>query len=513
MLASMPVIADAHDLVGGEVLIADVCIAGAGAAGITIARDLVGSGLRVIMLESGGLERDEETQALYQGPHTGLPLQPLDFCRLRYFGGSTNHWSGICRRIEPEVFADRPGVAEGWPIDPNVLAPYYRLAHATCGIGANEFEAAPIAERAGASLWPLDPTRVDQVVYQLSAPVRFGEAYRQELSDADNVTIYLHGNVTQVTLTEAGGRVQAFACATLRGTRFEVQADHYVLALGGIENPRVLLASTEQERAGVGNAHDLVGRYFMEHPHVYAGAAIIAHRAVDASFYLHGAAVDVVDGDDQAPVPTRVIPAIAPSAVVRARESLIALACTIGASNPRALSELTDTFRPDQIGSLLRAGTEDLAVFMLTVRTEQRPLRESRVTLTAERDALGMPRARVDWRVADEDRADLRRGFEILGAEIARARVGRLWMAVDGNGRYPTDGITGGCHHMGTTRMSDDPERGVVDAHCRVHGLENLFVAGSSVFPSAGFANPTLTIVALAHRLAAHLRQRVKGKG
>jgi choline dehydrogenase-like flavoprotein len=136
---------------------------------------------------------------------------------------------------------------------------------------------------------------------------------------------------------------------------------------------------------------------------------------------------------------------------------------------------------------------------------EQQPNRDSRVTLSERRDALGLPATRLDWRLTAADKASLLRNLRALGAEFAGAGLGRLHLSLPEGDAWPHD-LTGGNHHMGTTRMATDPRDGVVDAHCQVHGTANLHVAGSSVFPTSGAANPTLTLVALALRLADRLR-------
>lgn len=145
----------------------------------------------------------------------------------------------------------------------------------------------------------------------------------------------------------------------------------------------------------------------------------------------------------------------------------------------------------------------------MTTRIEPAPNPDSRVVLVGDRDELGLQRVALDWRLSEADKRNVRQTLELFGAEIGRAGIGRpkILYEEDDSG-WPED-LGGGEHLMGTTRMSDDPKQGVVDRHCRVHGMANLFVAGSSVFPTAGGATPTLMIVALAIRLADHLKGTV----
>jgi len=502
--------ADARDFADGELLSADICIVGAGAAGITIARDLIGSGLRVVLLESGGEERESETQWLYRGSSTGLHAAAMSFCRLRLFGGTTNHWAGWCQPIESGVFEAREGVARGWPVDSQSLLPWYQKAQATCGLGAFEYEAGPVARRSDKPILEIDSSRVSQVLYQYSEPRRFGPHYRKELENATDLAVYLYANLVDIRMTESGDAVERVDCATLEGIRFGVKADRFVLALGGIENARVLLASRSQNPNGVGNDHDLVGRYFMEHPHFYNAAGMAVRSGLDLSFFTdrHEAAThDELHPDG---VRTRLMAALAIAPEMCAREQLLNITFQLVSLSEEDAEEYGDAAGIDRIGALIDPGRSDaVKPYFINVRAEQRPLRDSRVSLEDRVDELGMPRATLHWKVGDQDLADIRRSLELLGAELGRNGIGRLWLPFsdDNEGLYPIDGIRGGCHHMGTTRMGDSPEEGVVDSDCRVHGLDNLYIAGSSVFPAAGSANPTLTIVALAHRLAAKLKE------
>ena len=503
---------DANDLANGEVLTADVCIAGAGAAGITIARDLIASGLRVILLESGDEGREEQTQSLYRGSSTGFNANALAFCRLRFYGGSTNHWRGWCQPIEAEAFGDRPGVADGWPLSLETLTPWYRKAQETCGLGAFEYEAGRVARRAEKSVLPFDPERVSQVLYQYSEPRRFGPHYREALEHAENIGVYLNANLVDIQLAESGHTVERVICATLDGTRFEVRASQFVLAMGGIENARMLLASRGQNSAGVGNDHGLVGRYFMEHPHFYNAAGFALRPDIDLSFFTGRHQVETVDEQHADGIPTHLMAAAAIASPVCVREQLIKMTFQFVSVSDEDAANFAELMGVDRIGALLDGvDSGSVALYAINIRSEQRPYANSRVSLLDDdEDALGVPRTRLHWDITEQDFADIHRSLELLGAECGRTGSGRIWMSPDreADGVYSSDGVQGGCHHMGTTRMADSPEAGVVDSDCRVHGLDNLYIAGSSVFPTAGSANPTLTIVALAHRLAAKLRER-----
>jgi len=485
------VLTDARDIPDGTEITADVCIVGAGAAGITIARELASSTRRVVVLESGFSDPEASTQALYDGASRGIPYFPLGDAgtRTRQFGGSTNRWNGECRplvAIDFETRAWMPG--SGWPFDLEHLRPYYERAQVVCELGPFAYTAEDPA-LAGA---------VEPTVIQYSAPTRFGLAAHDELTRATNTTVLLGANAVDLVVTESGRAVARLVVATLTGRRFHVRAGTFVLAAGGIENARLLLASDGVARCGIGNAHDLVGRCFMEHLYL-DDAASIAVRPRVAARYTRDRQVGA----------QRVRDAWTLSVATQRDEQLPGVTFVVGASPPRA------GWMGKARRALRRARTALGAETVLRVKhvQEQVPNLESRVVLSTERDRLGSRRADLDWRVSSIDRQTATTSYAILDRALRTAGVGRVLDSrlVDGSD-WPAD-LRGARHHMGTTRMDTDPTRGVVDADGRVHGVSNLYVAGSSVFPTSGSANPTLTIVALALRLADHLRALVPTRG
>jgi choline dehydrogenase-like flavoprotein len=488
---------DANDLADGTTLEADICIAGAGAAGITIALDLRASGLSVILLESGGLRREVETQILSSGRMTGINTWNLRSMRIRALGGTTGHWEGWCRPLMPQDLELRDYVPDsGWPINYAELVPWYQRACQTLEIGAFEWNAGARAKAMARPLLPLGPA-IDQRYYQFSPPTRFARTYGGTLQKAEEIRVVTHLNLRDIRLERQGGPVESFSCRTLGGKTILVHADRYVLALGGIENARVLLASRSQEPQGVANGNDLVGRYFMEHPHYYGSMGLVHASALDLSFYRRGAS-DLKRANGTA-VP--LLGALGLAAEVTRSEKLLNFSATFQAvsakSDPGALPASTTQ-------ALLLRGKSGFQAAEMSVRAEQSPLADSRITLTDDRDPLGMPRVALDWRIDPEDDEKMRRALVILARELAAAGIARARVPGDAT-RFIWRQSPGG-HHMGTTRMGSDPKLSVVDADCRTHEVGNLYIAGSSVFPTGGDANPTLTIVALAHRLAASLK-------
>ena len=496
-------LSDGRTLSSGTTLEADICIAGAGAAGMTIALDLRNAGLSVVLLESGGQERDQATQALSEGRMTGIDTWDMRQMRIRAIGGTTGHWNGWCRPLMPRDFVAHDHVPHsGWPVQYSEMVPWYRRACRTLEIGEFDWDAKDRATRTGTRLLPVS-SAVEQRYYQFSPPTRFALVYAPMLERAEDVRVVTYANVADIRLDQARGRVESVACRTLDGTTFHVHAGRYVLALGGIENARVLLASRSQQPEGVANGHDVVGRYFMEHPHYYASIGVVHPAALDLTFYRRRDS-DFRRADGS---PVQMLGALGLSDAVARRERLLNFSTTF-LFTPRAASARSDSAVVPYATAeaLVTRGANGFQSAQLTIRAEQSPLRDSRITLGDEVDALGMPRVALDWRIAGADDEQMRRAMVVLARELATAGLARVWVPGDAR-RFVWRQDPGG-HHMGATRMGRDPAVSVVDADCRAHEVRNLYLTGGSVFTTGGDSNPTLTVVALAHRLADTLRRQ-----
>ena len=529
---------DARRIPTGTRIEADVCIVGSGPAGLSIAHALEGSGATLCVLEAGAERPDRATQSLLAGESAFFDGDELQRSRLSALGGTSRIWSGWCRPLDAEVFEPRRQVpGEGWPFGREELDPFYARAHELCGLGP--FEYAPDRWRSqsdSCSPLQLDSDSVETRLYQMSPPTHFGREHRDRLRQSRGVRVLLRAVCTELATDASGRCITAVRVATLGGNHFEVVPGFTVLAAGGIENARLLLLSDRQVPGGLGNERDLVGRYFMEHPYVTAGRLAL-ERPGDAPlsfYYPHASTCDgqraTVRGVIGIPRSRLEKEGLLPVALfpLPAWES----AGLLGSRGAGALRELALSWRsgwlPERTGARLARALGDPAGCLgslyhrllrprlgagapgtLRIRAfcESEPVRSNRVRLCAERDRLGRRRVRVDWTPSELERRSLARGFELLGRALERAGIGRLTSTLGSDAEDP---IEGGRHHMGTTRMHADAARGVVDADGRVHGTANLFVAGSSLFPAAGFANPTLTIVALALRLADHVRARLR---
>ena len=509
---------------------ADVVIVGAGAAGITLAMELRDSGLEVLLLESGAFELEPEVQELYEGRNLSFFESTLDTIRLRFFGGSTNHWNGVCRPLDPIDFEPRPWVADsGWPIRFEELRPYYEAAQRYCQLGAYGFDEAFWRAR-GVPAFPLESERIWTNFWMFSPPTRFGPVYRAELERAGRVRVLLHANLVEIETDEGGREVTALRLANLAGKRARARGRAYVLATGGIENARLLLQPTPRQPKGVGNAHDVVGRYFVDHPLLRSGRLLLTAAPESWRYFRRGVREQGM----------RIQRAFAPTAEEQRQSETVNWAIRtflpkdsfLKSAAARSLIHLRDELRrgewPEDLGhhvATVVRNLDDVFLYLgdwltdffyldpepfdIMLILEMPPLPDNRVRLYGERDALGLLRAELAVSLPDSLSHTIRRAHEVLGAELGRAGLGRVEFRLETEEGAWKEFTHDGLHHMGATRMHENPRKGVVDRNCRVHGLANLYVAGSSVFTTAGYANPTLTLVALAARLADHLKREL----
>jgi choline dehydrogenase-like flavoprotein len=482
---------DAESIPDGTVLQTDVAIIGAGAAGITIARRLAGSRLKVLLIESGGDEAEDRFHTLARGEIVGTPYWPIDANRHRCIGGTTKVWAGWCRPLDNLDFAKREWVPwSGWPIARASLIPYYREAHEICQLGPFDYDVAAWERELKTHRLPLDERTVATKMFQLSPPTRFGSTYLPVLRRAGNVSLVYHATVLEIETTPEGKVVRALRLGTLGGSRFRVEARSFVLATGGLENARLLLLSDRYRSAGLGNDNDHVGRYFMEHLHFTFGVGVLRwpRRQFERLY---------------SPARRRAVGRIFVAPELQREQELL---------NGNVMLYPASRTGTAWWGQAVRRPIDRLqggVMVRLAHTIEQPPNPASRLTLGAERDAFGLRRICLDWRVGRAEQRTFQRNWRAFGHSIESAGLGKVNPAPGEDAEaWPPAELQGQRgHHIGTTRMSTNPRDGVVNEDCRVHGIANLYVAGSSVFPTAGAGTPTLTIVALAIRLADHLRR------
>jgi choline dehydrogenase-like flavoprotein len=534
---------DAQSLSSDAVKDADILIIGGGAAGISLAMNFLNSSFNVVVLESGGLTYERRTQSLYRGRNVGLRYEPLDLCRVRMFGGSTDRrgWAGWCKIFNEFEFEKRDWVQlSGWPISKQDLAPYYQKALGTVAL-PEDLDKLAQKEAAGPDCLPLGGGDCVNEPIPLSTLPHLSEAWTEALRASQSLRIILHANVVGIDTDEVGRDVTSVRFSTLDHRAFTIKPRLTVMAAGGIENARLMLGSNKTIKTGLGNTTGWVGRCFMDHPR-YAWGQIAASPDVNQLLRYnptHGA------GQRRYGVPP---PGARPlfgfgislsdeaqrrERVLGSRSWILPVAPQGEAAGGRELRELvlwaTRGRLPSDfllrgrkvLGDIPNAVAASIAhlrsianhtthwQFLTILEPEPNP--DSRVLLDDARDQFGLPRVKLDWRLTPLAEHTLETTKKIIIRDLQS--IGVQCAIVGGGGTRANQKFEDPrwvWHHMGTTRMSADPRQGVVDANCKVHGMRNLYVAGSSVFPTCSNDMPTLTLMALAHRLADHLQLHVK---
>jgi choline dehydrogenase-like flavoprotein len=520
-------------------LSADVAVVGSGPAGFTLAAELDRSGIKVLLIESGDLECNAWSESLNETISVGVPRSTGE-TRNRALGGTSVTWGGRMTTLSEIDFRQRAWVPEsGWPIAREALMPYYRRAAEHAGMTIVEpndalgvlasFVPPPDGDALLSYLWAyaMHPSLIPDFL-------RLGA--RARTLPLPNVQCLLNATVTHVDTDEGGRRVQRLEVMAPDRRRRFVTAPHTVLCAGGIENARLLLASNRVVPAGLGNEHDLVGRYLMDHPR-----GLVARFPNGHQYEVESLLGDLNLSPSRLPKEARLsgfrrrtwlTPGYALAPIVQEREALLnaaifltleiadddpltallALASRQGVS--RNLRHLVGHPRVllDSIGRVARGRqpARRLAGVYAQCIVEQSPNADSRVTLSEQSDLLGVPMAVVDWRTSEQEARTVRRITELfveLMGDLGLATPEPAGMITDKDSEFFLPDVA---HPSGTTRMAADPRRGVVDADCAVHGMEGLHVVGSSVFPTNGHANPTYSVMALAVRLADRLKERLR---
>jgi choline dehydrogenase-like flavoprotein len=492
----------------------DICVIGGGPVGISLVSQFVGEPTRVLLLESGGESPNGATQSLNAGAIAGGPFTTLEDGRVRAFGGTTWNWAGQCLPLDDEVFERRTAIeATGWPFGALELEPYTERAARFFGIPHPtvpeevwaEFDIPPPA---------LDTRLLIAKHAAYAHPLNVGPEHLRAFRRSEAVTLMLHSTVIRLDPSGSGNRIEQVRIANLDGARAQVRARVFVLCCGAIENARLLLLTHE-----IASRNPTIGRFFQNHLRgVCARLEPVNRRALQdqfTTFRRRG---------------RRYLPRLALSPDRQREAQVLASHANLAWTPPPSIVALRDLQQMRSLGGSIRnlgrvlrdlpelgkagirrarglGSAPSSGEMWLVIDSEQAPDRHSRVSLGSGRDAMGQPEAVVDWRLGELERRTMRAMTEAVSTEFQR-----LALAVV----RPTDWlddpqswamhVTDTAHHSGTTRIGPTPADGVVDANCRVHGTGNLFVAGSSVFPTSGAANPTLAAVALALRLADHLK-------
>jgi choline dehydrogenase-like flavoprotein len=550
-----------NDVQDGAELIFDLCIVGSGPAGITLALELAPLGIRICLLEAGGEKFSKKSQEFFRGKVSGTQAaEHLHAYRYRQFGGTSTAWGGRCLPFDPIDFEARDYIPDsGWPISFDTLAPYYVRALEMCQAGPMDFAAPTVLPGQPPEMIAGMPDGdvISSNIERWSPPTNFGKRYRAALRESKTLSLVLNAAGVALHLDPEHKKVVSLT-ARAGSKTFTVNAKSFVLAAGGIEVPRLMLASDRQIAGGIGNRNDLVGRYYMTH---LAGLISTAHLEVDptnvANQYgqdangvyvrrriafseetqqreripnismqfhhppvddtVHGNAVlsTVFIAKHIQSIRRGIAPGFGISVDDTAKETLalwLRHFKNIVTDFPGFVGFVPRFIRRRylarrRIPSILLPAKN--SVFPIHFHAEQSPNRESRVHLANSRDEYGVPRVRLDFRVTDSDIEGIHRAHTLLDKHFQRYKIGHVHFYDNDpleSIRRATRAING--HFIGTTRMAADPKKGVVDPDCKVFDIDNLYIASSSVFPTSSHANPTLTIVALAIRLADHLRKK-----
>ncbi len=483
----------------------DFCICGAGVAGITLAMKLA-KNFDVVLLEGGGLNFSQESQQLYRGENVGQHYR-LNASRLRYFGGTSNHWAGWCTPMDAYDFERKSYVEySGWPLGRAELDPFLRQTEQILDLPQRghdpqrryEWKAANVISASG----DLNPRE-----YKWSSPTRFGAKFRRAIHLSQSLTCYVNANVVDMRLYENLSGLAAVEVKNFSGKSFDVRAKTFILAAGGIENPRILLNCNKQLEHGLGNQKGLVGRFFAEH-----------NNKNTATFILEDAAKKSLI-DRWSPNSRLNSSYFSPSVSFMKQERILNFVALVEPfRRPTRQYSFQETMKNFLCEPHPPAGdAKDIAQKpecpsdgRIRIVSEQALDPSSRVSLGSEVDRFGMKWVALDWKQSRIDKRTIQRATLRLAEIFAQNSFGRVriddWVLTD-DLDYPTrDGIAGH-HHMGTTRMSDSPRDGVVDENQKVFGIDNLYVGGSSVFSTTGHDSPTITIVQMTLRLAQHLER------
>ena len=522
---------DFNNFGDGATVMADICIIGAGAAGIAIAREFLGTRFKILILEGGGFALEENSQQLFESEVVGLPHASIHDGRARVFGGTTTLWGGQALRFDDLDLKARSWVPfSGWPISRAALDPYYVRAERILNLGAR-IPYLDLCASFGIVPPAFDPNIVTVECSRWSPKPNFGKAYRDDLKNALNVSVLLHANVTSIVTNKSAESVENVEFSTLSGKKGIAKAHSYVICCGGIETARILLASNRIEPNGVGNHYDLVGRYFQEHIHLNYGNLHAKNRPylqdLFESFFVGGLKyAPLVTLTERAQVEKQllsihgiVVFEIPPDSGIAAMKQLFRTMVGRTFSNASEMRQLIgkSLANPDELMRLAyrlhlkkRAATPKQGPILFGAQCEMAPNPASRVMLSEARDHLGMPQVKLDWRLGELERRTLSEFVRCLAKEFERLGLGSFELEQIEFLDDPLAWVEkahDSAHHMGTARMHENPQFGVVDSECQVHGVSNLYIGSSAVFPTSARSNPTLTILALSVRIADRLKE------
>ncbi len=519
-----------------EMIKTDVCIVGGGAAGISLALEFCNQNFNVLLIESGSTKFSHRNQKLSSNKSIGIPSGSVMFSIRRQFGGTTVTWTGRCRPLDEIDFIKRQWIENsGWPFNKSDLDPYYIRGQKICGLGGYDYSL--YSDKSDNWFDRIsNQSDLEGKAFMFSRPFNFATEHGPEIEKSPNINILLNSNAVRIDLDSNGKSVKAIQCRTINGKTFFVSSKIFILAAGGLEITRLLLSSNQVQKTGIGNNNDLVGRYYMDHPHFWSGAFTNPKSNLG------------IEDDDVLTYGKEVLNRKPSSAIGLKEQYLFENKLTNAAGffinrpwhkiqkeyfSPagiayKNISEILGHHEYPSFKLLMSSvlilfkNLKDSIQHLLNIwisrkeksnwvgiisQIEQVPNRESRVTLSSKLNSIGQAKIIIDWQLTDQDLENIEKYNSLLKKNFDTLGVPFDLFPADLNKNNIPSSIFPGKHHMGTTRMNNDPELGVVDENCKVHDISNLYISSGSVFPTAGQANPTLTIIALALKLADHIKE------
>ena len=506
---------------------ADICIVGAGATGLALASEFLNSKLRVVVVEAGGRNPDPKTQSLYNANVTGNPHQGVHNGRARVYGGTTTLWGGQALPLNTSVFEPRPWAGSaGWPIKLSDLEPYFSKVEDIMSIDHHPFQF-DIWQKFGLNKPDLDPNLVDVEISRWSPAPNFASRLNSQIESSSSVTLVLNANLTDLCLADDKDVIDTVVCKSLNGKQLVVKAKSVVMCCGAVEISRALLASKGLDQGNRFNRNGLVGRYFQDHVDLICAEVTPRNRRkfqdLFENFYIGN---------------VKLTPKFHLSDTKQEDLQVQNVACTIlfetldtwGVTVAKHLfhsfklrkketdlkKKLTYVFK--DLGDVIRLGwrvkvkKRTMAAshgrILLVAHTEQQPNAESRITLSNELDALGVPKLNLNWKVGEESQRTVQAMLKVIDGEFRRLDLGEVQPLSFVNGSLAEflPHVIDANHMMGGTIMGEDPNTSVVNSDCRSHEIENLYIACSSVFPIGGYSNPTFSALALTFRIADKLK-------
>ncbi len=494
---------DGRELPDNHIVEADICIIGAGAVGISMALEFNNTNTSVALIESGGLEFDAKTQSLYQGGHIGDPTYPLETNRLRYFGGTTNHWAGHCRPFDEFDFSVRDWVPySGWPVTAEEMQPYFARSQPVMQLGEYDYDSVEnYARELGLKPLPLQGERLINVLKHQSPPTRFGKQYKDEIEKSNNITVYLHSNTLELKSNESADHVTQAVVACIDGPEYRVKARYFVLAAGGLENPRLMLLSNSTAPEGLGNDNNLVGRFYTDHLLIRPAMDVsLSHFKYDFRLYTR---IHNINGG-------KIFAIMTASAGLTKKEKMTRFRFHLYPHAPRYDAAVGGVFsKLDNSPHVTPLSMERGTSIQVHMAMEPIPNPDALVRLSDDLDIFGQRKLEVKWLVSEQELANAHRAIQIGALEFGQMGLGRASAPIlEKPDQWPAE-FTSGKHHCGTTRMASNPKQGVIDKNAKVFGIDNLFVTGSSIFPTIGHTNPTLNLIAFSLKLSDHLKQKL----